>query len=73
MQSFFGGLAASGALTTGLRLMTKAAFENSGNGLRKGTSMFTSYNQSFELLISSLFDLNLFFNLKNLFCFDLSV
>ncbi|KAL3345450.1 hypothetical protein AABB24_024418, partial [Solanum stoloniferum] len=36
MQSFFGGLAASGALTSGLRLITKAAFENSNNGFRKG-------------------------------------
>ncbi|MCD7453304.1 Epsin-3, clathrin recruitment and traffic between the Golgi and endosome [Datura stramonium] len=40
IQSFFGGLAASGALTSGLRLMTKAAFENSNNGLRKGVSTF---------------------------------
>lgn len=38
IQSFLAGLAASGALTSGLRLMTKAAFENSSNGLRKGVS-----------------------------------
>ncbi|GAY31921.1 hypothetical protein CUMW_283700 [Citrus unshiu] len=36
MQSFFAGLAASGALTSGLRLLTKAAFEKSHDGLRKG-------------------------------------
>lgn len=40
MQSFFAGLAASGALTSGLRLITKAAFDKSPNGLRKGTSMY---------------------------------
>lgn len=39
MQSFFAGLAASGALTSALRLITKAAFEKSDNGLRKGVSM----------------------------------
>uniref|UniRef100_A0A2P2LFA3 Equilibrative nucleotide transporter 3-like isoform X2 n=1 Tax=Rhizophora mucronata TaxID=61149 RepID=A0A2P2LFA3_RHIMU len=39
VQSFLAGLAASGALTSGLRLITKAAFENSQNGLRKGASM----------------------------------
>lgn len=39
MQSFFAGLAASGAVTSGLRLITKAAFENASSGLRKGASM----------------------------------
>ena len=48
MQSFFAGLAASGALTSGLRLMTKAAFENSGDGLRKGTSMSEYYVEDFD-------------------------
>lgn len=38
IQSFLAGMAASGVLTTGLRLITKAAFENSRNGLRKGAS-----------------------------------
>jgi len=32
-------LAASGAITSALRLVTKAAFENSRDGLRKGASM----------------------------------
>ncbi|KAL6282226.1 hypothetical protein ACE6H2_013155 [Prunus campanulata] len=38
-QSFFAGLAASGALTSGMRLMTKAAIEKYHNGLRKGASV----------------------------------
>ncbi|XP_031398547.1 equilibrative nucleotide transporter 3-like [Punica granatum] len=36
MQSFFVGLAASGTVTSGLRLIAKAAFENASGGLRKG-------------------------------------
>lgn len=39
-QSFMAGLAASGAITSGLRLLTKAAFEDSKGGLRKGACMF---------------------------------
>ncbi|PQQ07241.1 equilibrative nucleotide transporter 3 [Prunus yedoensis var. nudiflora] len=39
LKSFFAGLAASGALTSGKRLMTNAAFEKYHNGLRKGASM----------------------------------
>ncbi|KAK8960972.1 Equilibrative nucleotide transporter 3 [Platanthera guangdongensis] len=39
IQSFLAGIAASGALTSGLRLATKAAFEHSHDGLRKGASM----------------------------------
>lgn len=38
IQSFLAGLAASGVLTSALRLITKAAFENSTNGLRNGAS-----------------------------------
>ncbi|XP_027931657.1 equilibrative nucleotide transporter 3-like isoform X3 [Vigna unguiculata] len=38
IQSFLAGLAASGALASGLRLLTKVGFENSKNGLRKGTT-----------------------------------
>jgi len=38
LQSFLCGLAASGALTSALRLITKAAFDNSKDGLRKGAS-----------------------------------
>lgn len=39
-QSFLAGSAASGALISVLRLVTKAVFENSPNGLRKGASKF---------------------------------
>lgn len=38
-QSFFAGLAASGAITAALRFFTKAVFENSRDGMRKGASM----------------------------------
>jgi len=37
-QSFMAGLAASGVLTSALRLITKAAFESSKDGLRIGAS-----------------------------------
>jgi len=39
-QSFFAGVAASGAITAALRFFTKAVFENSRDGLRKGASMW---------------------------------
>ncbi|CAI9783870.1 unnamed protein product [Fraxinus pennsylvanica] len=39
-MSFFAGLAASGALTSGLSTMTKAAFDKSRNGLRKGVRKY---------------------------------
>lgn len=39
MQSFLAGLAAAGALTSALRLITKASFDKYHDGLRKGTSM----------------------------------
>ncbi|KAJ0242914.1 hypothetical protein HA466_0201740 [Hirschfeldia incana] len=38
IQSFMGGLAVAGALTSALRLITKAAFDNSNDGQRKGAS-----------------------------------
>ncbi|RLM86217.1 equilibrative nucleotide transporter 3-like [Panicum miliaceum] len=50
IQSFFSGLAASGAITSALRLVTKAAFENSRDGLRKGAMLFASISCFFELL-----------------------
>jgi len=37
------GLAASGAITSALRLITNAAFESSRDGLRKGASMSHSF------------------------------
>ncbi|XP_047334617.1 equilibrative nucleotide transporter 3-like [Impatiens glandulifera] len=55
LQSFLAGLAASGAITSGLRLITKAAFENSQNGLRKGAILFFAICTSFELLCVLLY------------------
>ncbi|XP_026397829.1 equilibrative nucleotide transporter 2-like [Papaver somniferum] len=55
IQSFLAGMAASGVLTTGLRLITKAAFENSRNGLRKGAMMYFAVSMLFELLCLILY------------------
>ncbi|XXG70331.1 hypothetical protein AAC387_Pa06g3115 [Persea americana] len=49
IQSFMAGLAASGAITSGLRLLTKAAFEDSKGGLRKGALLFLAISAAFEL------------------------
>lgn len=51
------GLAASGALTSGLRMVTKAAFENSNNGLRKGALLFMSIATVLEFLCILLYAL----------------
>ncbi|KAH0700892.1 hypothetical protein KY284_015107 [Solanum tuberosum] len=55
LQSFLAGLAASGALTSSLRLITKAAFDNSQDGLRKGAILFFSVSTLFELLCVLLY------------------
>ncbi|KAH6764635.1 Major facilitator superfamily protein [Perilla frutescens var. frutescens] len=55
MQSFFAGLAASGALTSGLRLVTKAAFDKTDNGLRKGVILFLSISTLFQFLCVFLY------------------
>ncbi|KAM2010712.1 hypothetical protein ACFX16_005319 [Malus domestica] len=55
IQSFFAGLGASGALTSGLRLMTKAAFEKSHDGLRKGTMLFLTISTFTEFLCILLY------------------
>ncbi|XP_022950449.1 equilibrative nucleotide transporter 3-like [Cucurbita moschata] len=55
IQSFMAGLAASGALTSGLRLITKAAFENVHDGLRKGTILFLAISAAFEFLCVILY------------------
>ncbi|GLT45623.1 hypothetical protein SLA2020_194430 [Shorea laevis] len=55
MQSFFAGLAASGATTSALRLVTKAAFEKYKDGLRKGTMLFLAISTFFELLCVLLY------------------
>lgn len=55
MQSFLAGLAASGAITSGLRLITKAVFENSRDGFRKGAILFLSISTLFELVCVILY------------------
>ncbi|KAH9617640.1 hypothetical protein KSS87_019937 [Heliosperma pusillum] len=57
MQSFFAGLAASGALTSGLRLITKAAFDKSHDGLRKGAILFLALSTGIEFLCVLLYAL----------------
>nr|GMD76195.1 equilibrative nucleotide transporter 3-like [Ipomoea batatas] len=57
VQSFLAGLAASGALTSGLRLITKAIFDNSKDGFRKGAILFFSISTIFELLCLILYAL----------------
>ncbi|RCV13482.1 hypothetical protein SEVIR_2G361300v4 [Setaria viridis] len=55
VQSFFAGIAASGAITSALRFFTKAVFENSRDGLRKGAMLFSSISCFFELLCVLLY------------------
>ncbi|KAI3765149.1 hypothetical protein L2E82_15175 [Cichorium intybus] len=55
MQSFFAGLGASGIVTSGLRLITKAAFDKSSNGLRKGTMLFLGISTFSEFLCIFLY------------------
>ncbi|OIV99223.1 hypothetical protein TanjilG_06528 [Lupinus angustifolius] len=55
IQSFLAGAGASGALTSCLRLITKAAFENSKDGLRKGAILFFAISTFFELLCVILY------------------
>ncbi|GAV83284.1 Nucleoside_tran domain-containing protein [Cephalotus follicularis] len=55
LQSFLAGFAASGVLTSALRLITKAAFENSKDGLRKGAILFLAITCLFELLCLLLY------------------
>ncbi|KAL1567338.1 Epsin-3, clathrin recruitment and traffic between the Golgi and endosome [Salvia divinorum] len=55
VQSFFAGLAASGALTSGLRLVTKAVFDKTDHGLRKGVILFLSISTLFEFLCIFLY------------------
>ncbi|XP_057820822.1 equilibrative nucleotide transporter 3 [Cryptomeria japonica] len=55
IQSFTAGLAASGVITSGLRLITKSAFENSKDGLRKGALLFFSISTLYELFCVFLY------------------
>ncbi|KAL6856083.1 hypothetical protein ACP4OV_018885 [Aristida adscensionis] len=57
IQSFLAGLAASGVLTSALRLITKAAFEGKKDGLRIGAILFFSVTCLFELLCLLLYTL----------------
>ncbi|GFP88942.1 equilibrative nucleotide transporter 3 [Phtheirospermum japonicum] len=57
MQSFFAGLAASGALTSAMRLITKAAFDKTNNGLRKGAMLFLAISTFFEFICIFLYAL----------------
>ncbi|KAL4585499.1 hypothetical protein LXL04_010120 [Taraxacum kok-saghyz] len=55
MQSFLAGLGASGIVTSGLRLVTKAAFDKSSNGLRKGTMLFLGISTFSEFICIFLY------------------
>lgn len=55
IQSFMAGLAVAGALTSGLRLITKAAFDNSHAGQRKGAMIFLGISTFIEFLCVLLY------------------
>ncbi|KAL7607421.1 equilibrative nucleotide transporter 3 [Lactuca sativa] len=55
IQSFLAGMAASGVITSGLRLLTEAIFNNYENGLRKGALLFLSISTLFEFLCIFLY------------------
>uniref|UniRef100_A0A7N0TJB4 Equilibrative nucleoside transporter n=1 Tax=Kalanchoe fedtschenkoi TaxID=63787 RepID=A0A7N0TJB4_KALFE len=54
-QSFLAGMAASGALTSGLRLVTKAAFKNAKTGMRTGALTFFALSAGFNLFCVLLY------------------
>ncbi|TXG56321.1 hypothetical protein EZV62_017634 [Acer yangbiense] len=55
IQSYVAGQAAAGALTSALRLLTKAIFEKSHDGLRKGVMLFLTICTFFEFLCIFLY------------------
>ncbi|KAJ8434889.1 hypothetical protein Cgig2_003328 [Carnegiea gigantea] len=55
IQSFFAGMGFSGALTSGLRLVTKAIFDKAHNGLRKGALSFLAISTVIEFLCIYLY------------------
>ncbi|GMY37196.1 equilibrative nucleotide transporter 3-like [Fagus crenata] len=55
IQSFLAGTAASGTLTSALRILTKVAFEKSDNGLRKGAMLFLAISTFLEFLCVILY------------------
>ncbi|KAI4296597.1 hypothetical protein L6164_036545 [Bauhinia variegata] len=54
-MSFLAGAAASGALASLLRMLTKVVFEKSHNGLRKGAILFFAISTFIELLAILLY------------------
>ncbi|XP_047307066.1 equilibrative nucleotide transporter 3-like [Impatiens glandulifera] len=54
-QSFIAGLAASGAITSCLRLFAKAVFDNSNDGLRKGAILFFAVSTCFLLFCALMY------------------
>ncbi|XP_019440310.1 PREDICTED: equilibrative nucleotide transporter 3-like isoform X1 [Lupinus angustifolius] len=57
IQSYLAGLAASGALISILRVLTKVTFEKSHNGLHKGAILFFSISTFIEFLCIILYTL----------------
>eukprot|EP00268_Persea_americana_P041585 TRINITY_DN41513_c0_g1_i1.p1 TRINITY_DN41513_c0_g1~~TRINITY_DN41513_c0_g1_i1.p1 ORF type:complete len:443 (-),score=49.84 TRINITY_DN41513_c0_g1_i1:230-1417(-) len=55
LQSFLAGLAASGTITSALRLVIKAAFKNTKGGLRNGALLFLALSAFFELVCIFLY------------------
>ncbi|XP_027338804.1 equilibrative nucleotide transporter 3-like [Abrus precatorius] len=55
MQSYLAGLAASGALISVLRILTKAAFDRAHDGLRKGAILFLAISTFIEFLCIILY------------------
>ncbi|XP_061368654.1 equilibrative nucleotide transporter 3-like isoform X5 [Gastrolobium bilobum] len=55
VQSFVAGIYASGALACALRLVTKASFEKSDNGLRNGALLSFAISTFFEFLCIVLY------------------
>ncbi|XP_038712716.1 equilibrative nucleotide transporter 3-like [Tripterygium wilfordii] len=55
IQSYYAGLAASGAVTSVLRLITKAAFDKVEHGLRKGTMLFLAISAFCEFICILLY------------------
>ncbi|KAL3687273.1 hypothetical protein R1sor_013582 [Riccia sorocarpa] len=55
IQGFSVGLAMSGVLTSGLRFITKASFEDSQDGLRKGALLFFFISGLYEIVCFLLY------------------
>ncbi|CAA7046963.1 unnamed protein product [Microthlaspi erraticum] len=55
LQSFTAGMSLAGALTSAFRLMTKAAFEKSHDGLRLGAMIFLAISTFIEFLCVMLY------------------